>query len=75
MSKRKPKLAPPDRLSPDDAAYLAGLIRDSQAAQQALAEAKAAWGSFSRHLQEKYGLGEKDAVTETGEIVRGPAPE
>lgn len=56
------------RLTDDEQAYHERLIATLRAAQ-------AAWESWSSHLTSKYRLGERDAITPQGEIVRGPLPE
>jgi len=67
--------APPDRLSPDDLAFMRHLDAEQGAAAEFHAKATAAMEAGARHLKAKYQLAGQDRVEcETGRIVRAPAP-
>lgn len=59
-----------ETLSPDELAYHRALVARVKAAQVA----QAAWQSWSEHLSAKYRLAERDAISETGDIVRTEPP-
>ena len=57
-----------EALTADELAYHQRLVAQVR-------EAQAAWTSWSRHLSEKYRLGQRDALLEDGSIVRAAPAE
>ena len=54
------------RISDDELAYHTQITAEVRAAQ-------ATWRSWSQHLSRKYELEDRDAISETGEIIRVPS--
>jgi hypothetical protein len=69
-----PTTETPPKLSDDETAYHASLVKkvkDAQEAQGVIAQTQSAWSNWADYLKQKYSLSDGDAINEDGTIVYG----